>query len=63
MEDLPSNKEGSIALLLFRDFEPIIQKTSFLWANYEPQLWWFEVFECGRRLALSGILVFVAQGR
>ena len=46
-----------------RDYNPMIQKTSFLWANYEPHLWWFEVFECARRLALSGILVFVSQGR
>ena len=46
-----------------RDYDRKIQKTSFLWANYEPHLWWFEVFECARRLALSGILVFVSQGR
>ncbi|GMH73473.1 hypothetical protein TrST_g4716 [Triparma strigata] len=31
-----------------RDYDPLIQKTSFLWANYEPELWWWEVFECGR---------------
>ena len=47
---------------LDRDYDPDIQKISFLWENYERNLWWFEVFECGRRLALSGILVFVAQG-
>ncbi|GMH77788.1 hypothetical protein TrST_g13868 [Triparma strigata] len=45
-----------------RDFDPTIQKTSFLWQNYELDKWWFEVFECARRLGMSGILVFVAQG-
>ena len=45
-----------------RDHDPTIQKLSFLWENYEPQMWWWEVFECCRRLALSGVLVFVAQG-
>ena len=45
-----------------RDYDPLIQKSSFLWANYEPEFWWWEVFECVRRLALSSVLVFVAQG-
>ena len=45
-----------------REEIPSIQKTSLLWANYEHGMWWWEVFECGRRLALSGVLVFVAQG-
>lgn len=49
-------------LLADRDNDPKISKISFLWQNYEPDKWWFEVFECGRRLAMSGVLVFVAQG-
>ena len=40
-----------------RDYDVLIHKSSFLWENYEPQLWWWEVFECCRRLALSGLLV------
>jgi hypothetical protein len=39
-----------------------LRKLSFLWDNYEPNLWWFEVFECFRRLMLTGVLVFVGQG-
>ncbi|GMH77627.1 hypothetical protein TrLO_g10306 [Triparma laevis f. longispina] len=45
-----------------RDYDPKILKISFLWQNYEPGMWWFEVFECARRLGMSGVLVFVAQG-
>ncbi|GMH57413.1 hypothetical protein TL16_g02375 [Triparma laevis f. inornata] len=45
-----------------RDFDPTIQKLGFLWQNYEVDKWWFELFECGRRLGMSGVLVFVAQG-
>lgn len=32
-----------------RDYDPMIKKFGFLWQNYEADLWWFEVFECGRR--------------
>ena len=28
-----------------REEIPSIQKTSFLWANYEHGMWWWEVFE------------------
>jgi len=45
-----------------RHRNPKLRKLSFLWDNYEPNLWWFEVFECFRRLMLTGVLVFVGQG-
>ena len=41
---------------------PKLRKLNFLWDNYEPEMWWFEVFECFRRLMLTGVLVFVGQG-
>ncbi|GMH76607.1 hypothetical protein TrLO_g8011, partial [Triparma laevis f. longispina] len=37
-------------------------KISFLWEMYEPGMWWFEIFECGRRLAMSGLLIFFSSG-
>ena len=37
-------------------------KTSFLWEMYEPSMWWFEVFDCFRRLAMASLLVFVKPG-
>ncbi|GMH77208.1 hypothetical protein TrLO_g8657, partial [Triparma laevis f. longispina] len=39
-----------------------VESINFLWRAYEPQCWWFEVFECGRRLALTGLLIFIAPG-
>ena len=45
-----------------RHRNPKLRKLSFLWDNYEPDLWWFEVFECFRRLMLTGVLVFVGEG-
>ncbi|GMI40537.1 hypothetical protein TeGR_g4102 [Tetraparma gracilis] len=40
-----------------------LHKTAFLWQDYEPELWWFEVFDCVRRLSLTGLLVFVFKGQ
>ncbi|GMI16763.1 hypothetical protein TrLO_g12393 [Triparma laevis f. longispina] len=35
---------------------------AFLWEMYEPRMWWFEIFECVRRLSMTGMLVFVSPG-
>ena len=37
-------------------------KTSFLWEMYEPNMWWFEVFDCLRRLVMASLLVFIKPG-
>ncbi|GMH79533.1 hypothetical protein TL16_g08176 [Triparma laevis f. inornata] len=37
-------------------------KISFLWEMYEPRMWWFEFFECARRLGMSGLLIFFSSG-
>jgi len=39
-----------------------ISKLSFLWSMYEPHVWWFEIFECVRRLMMTGMLIFVSPG-
>jgi len=36
--------------------------TQFLFKEYEPRFWWFEVFECTRRLMLTGGTVFFLEG-
>jgi hypothetical protein len=33
--------------------------TRMLWEHYKPEQWWWEVFECARRLMLTGVLVFI----
>ncbi|CAM9587167.1 unnamed protein product [Ectocarpus fasciculatus] len=42
-----------------RDKDQSITPTSFLWNAYFPKCYYFEVFECIRRLLLTGILVFL----
>ncbi|GMH95865.1 hypothetical protein TrST_g6296 [Triparma strigata] len=60
------------AFLLYRKREKIadkdrhkeksLNKIAFLWEMYEPRWWWFEIFECVRRLSMTGMLVFVDPG-
>eukprot|EP00904_Undaria_pinnatifida_P010820 jgi/Undpi1/6869/HiC_scaffold_21.g09345.m1 len=38
-----------------------VAPTSFLWGAYYPSCYYFEVFECIRRLLLTGLLVFVSN--
>ena len=45
-----------------READASIQNTIFLWGSYRPAAWWYEIFECVRRLSLTGALVFVRQG-
>ena len=45
-----------------RAVDPSLRKIAFLFEMYEPRMWWFEVFECMRRLLLTGMLVFVDPG-
>ena len=35
---------------------------SFLYADYKPAAWWYELFVMGRKLFMSGVLVFVYEG-
>ena len=41
---------------------PSIKRLSFLYENYQPKFWWFEVFETLRKLSLTGFLVFCFPG-
>eukprot|EP00519_Triparma_laevis_P007065 CAMPEP_0182496394 /NCGR_PEP_ID=MMETSP1321-20130603/5043_1 /TAXON_ID=91990 /ORGANISM="Bolidomonas sp., Strain RCC1657" /LENGTH=1494 /DNA_ID=CAMNT_0024700001 /DNA_START=461 /DNA_END=4945 /DNA_ORIENTATION=- len=45
-----------------RDEDQTIQHISFLWKDYRPEVWWFEIYECFRRLSFSGMLVFFEPG-
>ena len=39
-----------------------LSRVKFLYAAYEPSCWWFEVFETGRRLLLTGGQVILRPG-
>ena len=45
-----------------RESNPEIVHISFLWQDYKPEYWWFELFENFRRLCLTGILVWFPPG-
>ncbi|CAN0034835.1 unnamed protein product, partial [Scytosiphon promiscuus] len=57
--------------LLFRDREileqgtayrgdnPRVKTTSDLWEPYKPSAFYYEVVECGRRILLAGVVVFI----
>jgi hypothetical protein len=40
----------------------MLRTSQFLFKEYEPRFWWFEVFECARRLMLTGGTVFFLDG-
>ena len=39
-----------------------VGSVSFLYADYKPAAWWYELFVMGRKLFMSGVLVFVYEG-
>eukprot|EP00937_MAST-01D_sp_MAST-1D-sp2_P002947 g2947.t1 len=39
-----------------------LKSMQFLFKEYEPRFWWFESFECFRRLMLTGGTVFFMEG-
>ncbi|GMI01305.1 hypothetical protein TrLO_g1117 [Triparma laevis f. longispina] len=45
-----------------RDSDQSIQHIEFLWRDYRAEMWWFEIYECFRRLSFSGMLVFLNPG-
>ncbi|CAM9547013.1 unnamed protein product, partial [Laminaria digitata] len=38
---------------------PELMPSMFLWKDFVPDLFYYEVIECGRRMLLTGVLVFV----
>ena len=38
---------------------PRLTTTSDLWKPYKPSVFYYEVIECGRRILLAGVVVFI----
>ncbi|CAM9152478.1 unnamed protein product [Ascophyllum nodosum] len=55
----PLNPEVSMQA---READPTIQKTKFLWGTYRPAVYFYEVWECVRKLFLTGLLVYFEEG-
>lgn len=34
----------------------------FLWGTYRPSVYWYECWECVRKLLLTGLLVYFKEG-
>ncbi|CAM9491441.1 unnamed protein product [Ectocarpus sp. 6 AP-2014] len=45
-----------------RESDATIKKTKFLWGTYRPAVYYYEVWECVRKLFLTGLLVYFEQG-
>eukprot|EP00903_Cladosiphon_okamuranus_P017519 g16134.t1 len=45
-----------------REEDATIQKTKFLWGTYRPAVYYYEVWECVRKLFLTGLLVYFEEG-
>jgi hypothetical protein len=45
-----------------KDKHTMLRSTQFLFKEYVPRYWWFEIFECVRRLMITGGTVFFLEG-
>ncbi|CAN0419853.1 unnamed protein product [Pylaiella littoralis] len=56
--------EGSTAKLeerlRKRRQNPDLVPSMFLWKDFGPDIYYYEVIECGRRILLTGVLIFIA---
>ena len=59
----PSRKDPSITVggVVYAR-EAKVNYLKFLYDAYKPKYFWMEVLECGRKLALTGFVVFIAEG-
>jgi hypothetical protein len=58
---LSSSNESSVRMLN-RNKDVSLRSTRFLWKSYTPNMYYWEVIECLRRLSLTGAIVFIAPG-
>ncbi|CAM9106040.1 unnamed protein product, partial [Hapterophycus canaliculatus] len=42
--------------------DPNLVPSMFLWKDFGPDLYYYEVIECGRRILLTGVLIFFPPG-
>jgi hypothetical protein len=60
-----SEEDGLKEAIRLRDEGPNIKshrKYAFLYEAYEPKCWWFEIFECVRRLSLTAGVIMLKPG-
>jgi hypothetical protein len=57
-----SSKNDASVRMLNRHRDVSLRPTRFLWRTYTPQMYYWEVVECMRRLLLTGAIVFIKPG-
>ncbi|CAN0479076.1 unnamed protein product, partial [Discosporangium mesarthrocarpum] len=57
-EEILYNKELQ-AKVSSRKKDPDLAPSLFLWKDFGPSLYYYEVVECGRRILLTGALIFI----
>ena len=64
LEPLPGETESELQLrkIAARDADPSIRHLRFLYDDYLPRSYQFVVFDCLRKIAQTGLLVFVYSG-
>ena len=50
------------AALRARDRDPQTKHLRFLFYQYKPEAWYFELFGCARKVVLTGLMMFVMDG-
>ena len=41
--------------------DPRLRPLAFLYETYRPHAWWFEIYDCARRVVLGGVVVFCGR--
>ncbi|CAM9812841.1 unnamed protein product, partial [Ascophyllum nodosum] len=58
--DQKSEDEELEKKVKLRRTNPELVPSMFLWKDFGPDLYYYEVIECGRRILLTGVLIFIA---
>ncbi|CAN0338896.1 unnamed protein product [Ascophyllum nodosum] len=56
----PLQEEELEKMVKLRRTNPELLPSMFLWKDFGPDLYYYEVIECGRRILLTGVLIFIA---
>ncbi|GMI40345.1 hypothetical protein TrCOL_g12999 [Triparma columacea] len=46
-----------------RDKDERAKNSAFLWDQYSGEFWWFDIFDCARRLFQTSLLIFFFKGK
>ncbi|CAM9217775.1 unnamed protein product, partial [Laminaria digitata] len=59
-DDKPATLQELEEKVQARRENPELVPSMFLWKDFGPDLYYYEVIECGRRILLTGVLIFIS---